>query len=78
MAIPSRKVRETTLARAASVALACLALLTGCASGAATDLPLPTPLDGLPVTATYELEPGAPRLATQAEMEEARSLWAEG
>ncbi len=78
MAIPQRKARETVLARAASATLACLALLTGCASSAAMDLPLPTPLDGLPVTATYELEPVAPRLATEAELEGARSLWAEG
>lgn len=78
MTIPFRKERETALARAAGATLACLALLTGCAANAAVKLPLPTPLEGLPLTATYELEPVAPRLATETEREDAQSLWAEG
>ncbi|WP_371029024.1 hypothetical protein [Pseudoclavibacter sp. JSM 162008] len=78
MTIPLRKEREPALAKAASATLACLALLTGCASDSVVKLPLPTPLEGLPVPATYELEPVAPRLATNADLEEARSLWAEG
>lgn len=59
--------RPRRRAAATAAAVLCVAVLTGCTPAPPEELVRPAPLDGLPVTARYELEPVESRQASKAE-----------
>lgn len=66
-----RRRNRRNLAASAGALAAVIALLTGCSPDGPAELAQPTPLDGLVVTASYELEPVESRSTTEDEADAA-------